>query len=56
LVNGLASKLLNETPRVSSQACFGIHNLAAAFQKDNAAAFSGTNALSREYDFYVYVI
>lgn len=55
LVNGLASKLLNETPRVSSQACFGIHNLAAAFQKDNAAAFSGTNALSREYDFYVYV-
>ena len=30
LVNGLAGKkLLTETPRVSSQACFGIHNLAA---------------------------
>lgn len=48
LVNGLAAKLLTETPRVSSQACFGIHNLAAAFQNDNAAATSGTNALSRE--------
>ncbi|KAL3822557.1 hypothetical protein ACHAXA_007668 [Cyclostephanos tholiformis] len=46
LVNGLAAKLLTETPRVSSQACFGIHNLAAAFQNDNAAATSGTNALS----------
>mmetsp|Transcript_29845 Transcript_29845/g.63298 ORF Transcript_29845/g.63298 Transcript_29845/m.63298 type:complete len:879 (+) Transcript_29845:294-2930(+) len=46
LVNGLAGKLLSETPRVSSQACFGIHNLAAAFQNDNAAATSGTNALS----------
>ena len=49
LVNGLAGKLLSESPRVSSQACFGIHNLAAAFQNDNAAATSGTNALSREY-------
>lgn len=48
LVNGLAAKLLTETPRVSSQACFGIRNLAAAFQNDNAAATSGTNALSRE--------
>lgn len=46
LVNGLAGKLLSETPRVSSQACFGIHNLAAAFQNDNAAETSGTNALS----------
>ena len=46
LVNGLASKLLTETPRVSSQACFGIHNLAAAFQNDNSAVTSGTNALS----------
>lgn len=46
LVNGLASKLLTESPRVASQACFGIHNLAAAFQHDNAAATSGTNALS----------
>lgn len=46
LVNGLAGKLLSETPRVSSQACYGIHNLAAAFQNDSAAATSGTNALS----------
>jgi|EP00970_Alexandrium_tamarense_P004265 importin subunit beta-1 len=46
LVNGLAAKLLTETPRVSSQACFGIHNLAAAFQNDSAAQQSGTNALS----------
>ena len=46
LVNGLAGKLLTESPRVSSQACFGIHNLAAAFQNDNAAVTSGTNALS----------
>ena len=46
LVNGLAGKLLSETPRVSSQACFGIHNLAAAFQNDDAAATAGTNALS----------
>ncbi|KAL7549586.1 hypothetical protein ACHAWF_012850 [Thalassiosira exigua] len=46
LVNGLAGKLMTETPRVSSQACYGIHNLAAAFQNDNAAATSGTNALS----------
>ncbi|KAL7431561.1 hypothetical protein ACHAXM_002947 [Skeletonema potamos] len=46
LVNGLAGKLLNETPRVSSQACFGIHNLAAAFSNDNTAETTGTNALS----------
>jgi importin subunit beta-1 len=45
LVNGLAGKLLSETSRVSSQACFGIHNLAAAFATDNAAVTSGTNAL-----------
>jgi importin subunit beta-1 len=56
LVNGLAGKLLTETPRVSSQACFGIHNLAAAFQNDNAAATSGTNALSRECAILVPVI
>ena len=49
LVNGLAGKLLTESPRVSSQACFGIHNLAAAFQNDNSAATSGTNALSSKY-------
>lgn len=46
LVNGLASKLLTETPRVSSQACFGIHNLAAAFKNDDGAEKTGTNMLS----------
>jgi importin subunit beta-1 len=46
LVNGLSSKLLTETPRVSSQACFGIHNLAAAFKDDDAAEKTGTNMLS----------
>jgi len=47
LVNGLASKLLTETPRVSSQACFGIHNLAAAFKEDDQAEKTGTNMLSQ---------
>lgn len=47
LVNGLASKLMTETPRVSSQACFGIHNLAAAFKNDTAAETTGTNMLSQ---------
>jgi len=47
LVNGLASKLLTESPRVSSQACFGIHNLAAAFKNDEAAEKTGTNLLSQ---------
>ena len=47
LVNGLASKLLTENPRVSSQACFGIHNLAAAFKNDEAAETTGTNMLSQ---------
>uniref|UniRef100_A0A6U3SM86 Importin N-terminal domain-containing protein n=1 Tax=Ditylum brightwellii TaxID=49249 RepID=A0A6U3SM86_9STRA len=46
LVNVLMSKLLSETPRVSSQASFALHNLAAAFAGDEAAAASGTNALS----------
>ena len=55
LVNGLAGKLLTESPRVSSQACFGIHNLAAAFQNDNAAATSGTNALSSKFFFIWYI-
>ena len=47
LVNGLAGKLLTESPRVSSQACFGIHNLAAAFKNDEAAERTGTNMLSQ---------
>ena len=47
LVNGLASKLLTESPRVSSQACFGIHNLAAAFKEDDQAEKTGTNMLSQ---------
>jgi len=46
LVNGLAEKLLTEKPNVSSQACFALHNLAAAFDADDAAEKSGTNALS----------
>eukprot|EP00560_Eucampia_antarctica_P001553 CAMPEP_0197832544 /NCGR_PEP_ID=MMETSP1437-20131217/15264_1 /TAXON_ID=49252 ORGANISM="Eucampia antarctica, Strain CCMP1452" /NCGR_SAMPLE_ID=MMETSP1437 /ASSEMBLY_ACC=CAM_ASM_001096 /LENGTH=868 /DNA_ID=CAMNT_0043435975 /DNA_START=24 /DNA_END=2630 /DNA_ORIENTATION=+ len=46
LVNGLMGKLLTESPRVSSQACFALHNLAAAFAGDEAAETTGTNALS----------
>ena len=46
LVNGLMSKLLTDTPRVSSQACYAIHNLANAFAGDESATNSGTNALS----------
>lgn len=46
LVNGLMTKLNTESPRVSSQACFALHNLAAAFDEDIAAQSSGTNALS----------
>lgn len=46
LVNGLASKLMGESPRVASQSAYAIHNLAAAFADDNAAETSGTNALS----------
>ena len=46
LVNTLMSKLLTETPRVSSQACFGLHNIAAAFSDDPTAEATGTNALS----------
>lgn len=47
LVNGLMSKLVTESPRVSAQACNAIHNLASAFADDEAAAVSGTNALSQ---------
>jgi len=46
LVNGLMSKLLSEPPRVANQACFALHNLAAAFAGDPATEESGTNALS----------
>eukprot|EP00978_Attheya_sp_CCMP212_P028194 scaffold96626_cov55-Attheya_sp.AAC.1 len=46
LVNGLMGKLMTETPRVSAQACFAIHSLAAAFSGDESATTSGTNALS----------
>jgi importin subunit beta-1 len=46
LVFALASKLLLETPRVSSQACFGIQQFAAAFKNDEAAEENGTNGLS----------
>eukprot|EP00562_Extubocellulus_spinifer_P003635 CAMPEP_0178537046 /NCGR_PEP_ID=MMETSP0696-20121128/36395_1 /TAXON_ID=265572 /ORGANISM="Extubocellulus spinifer, Strain CCMP396" /LENGTH=871 /DNA_ID=CAMNT_0020169277 /DNA_START=56 /DNA_END=2671 /DNA_ORIENTATION=+ len=46
LVNTLSSKLLSETPRVSSQACFGLHNIAAAFADDSTAEATGTNAIS----------
>jgi len=47
LVNGLAQKLMTERPQVSSQACFALHNLAAAFALDDAAEKNGSNALSR---------
>jgi Karyopherin (importin) beta len=46
LVNGLMSKLLTESPQVSSQACYALHNLASAFAEDDAAQTSGTNALT----------
>jgi len=46
LVNGLMNKLIPEPPRVSNQACFALHNLAAAFAGDMATNASGTNALS----------
>ena len=46
LLNELMSKLLTETPRVSSQSCFALHNLAAAFSGDEAGETTGTNALS----------
>lgn len=44
LVTGLTNILMTESPRVSSQACFALHNLAAAFALDENQ--SGTNALS----------
>jgi importin subunit beta-1 len=47
LINGLMSKLLTESTRVSAQACSALHNLANAFAGDDAAAQLGTNALSQ---------
>ena len=47
LVNGLAGKLLTETPRVSSKVCSGIYYL--------AAATSGTNSLTRECDVLMFI-
>jgi len=46
LVQGLMSVLTKDSARVSSQACFALHNLAAAFSGDETAATTGTNALS----------
>jgi importin subunit beta-1 len=40
------SKLLTESPQVSSQASYALHNLATAFSEDDAAQTSGTNALT----------
>lgn len=46
LVTSLGGILMKESPRVSAQACFALHNLAAAFEGDEAAKVNGTNALS----------
>lgn len=46
LVHALNEKLLQESPQVSSQACYALHNLASAFQDDDAAETNGTNALT----------
>ena len=37
---------MKESPRISAQACFALHNLAAAFESDEAARLNGSNALS----------
>lgn len=47
LVTGLTTVLQNESPRVSTRACFAIRNLASAFKGDTSVVNSGTNALSR---------
>mmetsp|Transcript_1717 Transcript_1717/g.2367 ORF Transcript_1717/g.2367 Transcript_1717/m.2367 type:complete len:866 (-) Transcript_1717:571-3168(-) len=47
IVHGLMGKFMTETPRVSQQACFAIHNLAAAFATDDSAETTGTNAMSQ---------
>ena len=46
LLKALTEKLQEESAKVGSQACYALHNLAAAFGDDNAAQTSGTNALS----------
>jgi importin subunit beta-1 len=46
LLEGLISKLMTESPKVSSQACFALHNIAAAFADDDNADRIGTNSLS----------
>lgn len=46
LVSSLSGALLTESPRVAAQACFALHHLAAAFEGDETAAATGTNALS----------
>jgi len=47
LVSSLGAILMTEAPRVSAQACFALHNLAAAFSDDTESAkVNGTNALS----------
>jgi importin subunit beta-1 len=47
LVDGLMSKLLTESTRVSAQACSALHNLASAFAEDDSSLSTGTNALSQ---------
>jgi len=47
LVTTLGGILMKETPRVAAQACFALHNLAAAFEGDESARVNGTNALSQ---------
>mmetsp|Transcript_47014 Transcript_47014/g.56853 ORF Transcript_47014/g.56853 Transcript_47014/m.56853 type:complete len:869 (-) Transcript_47014:375-2981(-) len=46
LVQGLMAVLTSESSRVASQACFALHNLAAAFAGDETGSATGTNALS----------
>jgi importin subunit beta-1 len=47
LVNGLMSKLLTESTRVSAQGCSALHHLASAFVDDESSLSTGTNALSQ---------
>jgi importin subunit beta-1 len=47
LVGGLMGKLMTESPNVSSQSCYALHNLANAFSEDDSASSKGTNLLSQ---------
>lgn len=47
LLSGLTEKLQGESPQVASQACFALHNVAAAFADDDSGETTGTNALSK---------